>query len=358
MTTTVKPGTKKPVAKAGAPAKAPQKGTPQRAATKPAAARPTQPLTRPNAAVPAPRPQRTAAPATLSPEDRDAHARLIEAGGDEKLFATYQRLRKLSADQARGNMRFYIAIGEAFATTHEKYQQGATAVLAETLGLNQDQVRKAIAVVQTWSREDLERFANNPKFSWTHLKVLVSVPTEGLRKKLEESVANGKLTIQDLQARIVAMHGKRSQGGRPATKPSGSRQCLRQMAAMVTKLHAYGEENWEELVLGELDKLTHDEQSVEEVQALREEMGATREWLDHQMTKIDEALAEADAARATADVPSNEDAEGLAGEAGDAGEAGEAGDAGEPGDAGETPADEDEVASNLQGRRARRFGQS
>ena len=287
---------KKPAPKAAAAGKTAPKALPPRPT------RPTQALTRPGAAVPATRPSRatTTSPTTLSQEDREARAKLIEAGGDEKLFATYQRLRKLSTEQARNNMRFYIAIGEAFAATHERYQQsgpGTTVALAETLGINQDQVRKAIAVVQTWSREDLERFANNPKFSWTHLKVLVSVPTEGLRKQLENKVETGKLTIVELQARIVAMQGKRSQGGRTANKPSGSRQCLRQMAAMVTKLHAYGEENWEEIVLGDLGALTLDEQSVEEVQALREEMGATREWLDHQMTKIDEALAEADAAR-------------------------------------------------------------
>ena len=353
MTTTLRPKPNSATKKPGA-ARAPQATKPgSKPANKASPQRPAQALTKPGAAVPANRPARTAAPPSLSQEERAAHDKLIEAGGDEKLFATYQRLRKLSADQARNNMRFYIAIGEAFANTHEKYQQGATSALAETLGINQDQVRKAIAVVQTWSREDLERFANNPRFSWTHLKVLVSVPTEGLRRKLESSVESGKLTIQELQTRIVALQGKRSQGGRPANRPNGSRQCLRQMASMVTKLHAYGEENWEELVLGQLGALTADEQSIEEVQSLRTEMEATREWLDHQMTKIDEALAEADAARDNGTEPA--DGEPADGDTADSDAEGDA----EPADAEpETPADpeDEEATGSVQHRRARRFG--
>ena len=186
-----------------------------------------------------------------------------------KALATFRGL-------VRTNVLTRYDLGELvrdLAGDEVKYGTGAVPALAAVLGESATTLWNCRVLAQTYTRPQLDTLLERGskagyQFTWSHLRLLISLDDPKRRRELETLTIEKRLTAADIQAKIQqTLGGKRKDTGRKPVPPKSPAAALGQIAKLATDI-LNRSAGWEEQAFTHFDNAGEDQISPDDLHNL------------------------------------------------------------------------------------------
>jgi hypothetical protein len=168
--------------------------------------------------------------------------------------------RRRAAAAAERRLREHYELGrEALACfpDGETRDPATIARLADRQGVTRDLVWKAADFARRYTPEELEKLCRlrtpaRMPLSFSHVRRLLAVKDRRKRARLQTQAAREGWTQEELAAEVIAVQGRRGQGGRAPSQPKTLTAVLRQISGRSRSWLSRYDKAWSEDRIGSL----------------------------------------------------------------------------------------------------------